>query len=92
MLNVIDEYTRECLAIEVARSIDADGVVNVLDRLAALHGPPAYLRFDNGGEFVAQAVADWAKFNTVESIFIDPGSPWQNAWTSLSTAGYVMSC
>lgn len=80
MLNVIDEYTRECLAIEVARSIDADGVVNVLDRLAALHGPPAYLRFDNGGEFVAHAVADWAKFNTVESIFIDPGSPWQNAW------------
>jgi hypothetical protein len=45
-----------------------------------MHGTPAYLRFDNGGEFVAHAVADWARFNTVDSIFIDPGSPWQNAW------------
>ncbi len=80
MLNVIDEFTRECLAIEVARTIDADGVVTVLDRLAAERGTPAYLRFDNGGEFVANAVADWARFNTVDSIFIDPGSPWQNAW------------
>ncbi len=80
MLNVIDEYTRECLAIDVARSIDADGVVETLDRLAARHGTPTYLRFDNGGEFVAHAVADWARFNTVDSIYIDPGSPWQNAW------------
>ena len=80
MLNVIDEFTRECHAIEVHRTINADGVVNVLDRLAAEHGPPVYLRFDNGGEFIAQAVADWCRFNSVNTIFIDPGSPWQNAW------------
>ena len=80
MLNVIDEFTRECHAIDVHRSIDADGVVNVLDRLAAEHGFPIYLRFDNGGEFIAQAVADWCRFNSVNTIFIDPGSPWQNAW------------
>ena len=42
--------------------------------------PPVYLRFDNGGEFIAQAVADWCRFNAVNTIFIDPGSPWQNAW------------
>jgi putative transposase len=81
MLNVIDEYTRECLAIEVARSIDADGVVAVLDRLAIARGrAPAFVRFDNGPEFIAQAVADWCRFNHTATMFIDPGSPWQNAW------------
>lgn len=81
MLNVIDEFTREALAIEVDRSIDADAVVAVLDRLAILRGgAPAFLRFDNGPEFIAHAVADWCRFNRCDSIFIDPGSPWQNAW------------
>jgi putative transposase len=80
LLNVIDEYTRECPAIVVDRSIDADKVVATLDRLAAKRGAPAYLRFDNGPEFIALAVADWCRFNGVGTIFIDPGSPWQNAW------------
>ncbi|WP_210687538.1 IS3 family transposase [Mycolicibacterium sp. GESEQ-9] len=80
MLNVIDEFTREALAIEVDRSIDADGVVAVLDRLALVHGAPHYVRFDNGPEFVAHAVRDWCRFNSAASLFIDPGSPWQNAW------------
>ncbi|UXA11579.1 IS3 family transposase [Mycobacterium sp. SMC-8] len=80
MLNVIDEFTREALAIEVARSIDADGVVEVLDRLALVHGAPVYVRFDNGPEFVAHAVADWCRFNSARSLFIDPGSLWQNAF------------
>lgn len=80
MLNVIDEFTREALAIHVDRRIDADGVVAVLDRLALQHGAPAYVRFDNGPEFVAQAVNDWCRFNSAGSLFIDPGSPWQNAW------------
>ncbi|OBG91816.1 integrase [Mycobacterium sp. E136] len=80
MLNVIDEFTREALAIEVNRSIDADGVVEVLDRLTVQHGAPTYVRFDNGPEFVAQAVNDWCQFNSTASLFIDPGSPWQNTW------------
>jgi putative transposase len=81
MLNVIDEYTREALAIEVDRSIDADGVVAVLDRLVAERGTaPGFVRFDNGPEFVAYAVADWCRRSGTESVFIDPGSPWQNAW------------
>jgi putative transposase len=69
MLNTIDEFTREALAINVDRSADADadavGVGGVLDRL------------DNGPEFVAQAVNDWCRFNGAGSLFIDPGSQWQ---------------
>jgi putative transposase len=80
LLNIVDEFTRECPAIVVERSIDADLVVATLDRLALTRGAPAFVRFDNGPEFVAHAVADWCRLNGVGSIFIDPGSPWQNAW------------
>ena len=81
MLNVIDEHTREALAIRVEHNIGADGVVEVLDRLAVERGQaPAFVRFDNGPEFVAYAVADWCALNGTSTVFIDPGSPWQNAW------------
>jgi len=80
LLNVIDEFTRECLAIVAERSIDADGVVTCLDKLVAERGAPAYVRFDNGPEFIAHAVADWCRFSGTGALFIDPGSPWQNAW------------
>jgi putative transposase len=81
MLNVIDEFTRECLAIEVDRSIDADHVVDILDRIALQRGgAPVYVRFDNGPEFVAHAINDWCRYNGTGAMFIDPGSPWQNAW------------
>jgi putative transposase len=80
MLNIVDEFTRECPAIVVERNIDADRVVATLERLALERGAPAFVRFDNGPEFIAYAVADWCRFNGVNSIFIDPGSPWQNAW------------
>lgn len=81
LLNVIDEFTREALAIEVDHSIDADHVVEILDRLKLERGgPPAFLRMDNGPELVAYALADWCRFNDTASVFIDPGSPWQNAW------------
>jgi len=80
LLNVIDEYTRESLAIVVERSIDADGVVACLEEIAGVRGAPAYVRFDNGPEFIAYALADWCRFNGTQTVFIDPGSPWQNAW------------
>ena len=80
LLNVIDEFTREALAIEIDRSIAADKVVDVLDRLAKERRAPNFLRFDNSPELVAHAVNDWCRFNTTSSVFIDPGSPWQNAW------------
>ena len=81
LLNLVDEFTRECPVIVVDRSIDADKVVATLDRLALKRGAPAFVRFDNGPEFIAAAVADWCRFNGVGTVFIDPGSPWQNAWT-----------
>jgi putative transposase len=80
LLNVVDEFTRECPAIVVDRSIDADKVVATLDKIAGERGAPAFVRFDNGPEFIARAVADWCRFNDVDTVFIDPGSPWQNAW------------
>jgi len=92
MLNVIDEFTREALAIEVDRSIDADGVVNALDRLVLARGAPHYVRFDNGPEFVANVVSDWCRFNSAGSLFIDPGSPWQNAWIESFNTGSPMNC
>ena len=78
LLNIQDIFTRECLVIEVQRSLTADDLMTVLDRLVAEHGAPAYLRCDNGPEFAAFAIADWCKFNGVSTTFIDPGSPWQN--------------
>ena len=81
LLNVIDEFTREALAIVVDHSIDADRVVGTLARLAVERGQaPGFVRFDNGPEFVFHAVAEWCAETGVASAFIDPGSPWQNAW------------
>lgn len=80
LLNVVDEFTREALAVVVERSIDADRVVATLDRLGTRRGVPRFVRFDNGPEFIARAVADWCRFSGTQSMFIDPGSPWQNAW------------
>jgi putative transposase len=77
-LNVIDEHTRQALATEVARSCDADGLLTVLDRLRAAHGAPVFLRMDNGPELIAQALRDWCRFNTTGTIYIEPGSPWEN--------------
>ena len=80
LLNIIDEFTRQCLAIVAARSINADKVVATLEALAAKRGAPKYLRMDNGPKLVAHALADWCRFNGAGSIFIDPGCPWQNPW------------
>ena len=71
MLNIIDEFTRECLAIDVERSITADDVVRRLEQLSTERGAPCYLRMDNGPEFVAHAINDWCRFNGAGSLFID---------------------
>jgi putative transposase len=81
LLNVVDEFTREALAVVVERSIDADRVVATLEMLGTQRGVPRFVRFDNGPEFIARAVADWCPSSGPQSIFIDPGSPWQHAWT-----------
>ena len=71
MPNVIDEFTRECLAIEFDRSIDADHVIDLLDRLTPQRGAPVFVRFDNGSEFVAHAVDDWCRFNICGAMLIE---------------------
>jgi putative transposase len=79
-LNVVDEFTRQALATHVARSCDADGVLTVLDRLKREHGAPEFLRMDNGPKMIAAALKDWWRFNTSGTIYIEPGSPWQNPY------------
>lgn len=77
-LTVVDEWTRECLAIDVAGGIRACRVVDVLARLVSIHGAPHHLRSDNGPEFVSNALVKWMTKEGVETAFIDPGKPWQN--------------
>ena len=80
MLAIIDEYTRECLAIRVAPSIPALVVVGVLEWLFLTRGVPKYLRSDNGPEFVARVVCQWLEESGCRTIFITPGSPWENGY------------
>ena len=77
-LTVIDEYTRECLAIDVAGSIRSGRVIEVLAKLVTVHGAPKYLRSDNGPEFVSRAVLKWLTEANIDTAHIDPGKPWQN--------------
>ncbi len=79
-LNIVDEFTRQALASEVCRSCDTDGILRVLDRLQAAHGAPAFLRMDNGPEMIATALKDWCRSTGAGTIYIEPGSPWQNAY------------
>ncbi len=77
-LTVIDEWTRECLAIDVAGSIRSGRVVDVLARLVSVHGAPRYLRRDNGPEFVSKAILAGRQDERIDTALIDPGKPWQN--------------
>ena len=78
MLVVLDEYTRECLAIEVARNFRGEDIVAVMDELTAIRGAPAHLRADNGPEMISKAVKAWCAESGTGTLYIDPGSPWQN--------------
>ena len=80
ILVIIDEYTRECLAIRIASSIPASVVVEVLEWLFLTRWVPRYLRSDNGPEFVAKAVCQWLESSSCQTLFINPGSPWENGY------------
>jgi putative transposase len=77
-LTIVDEWSRECLAIDVAGSIRSNRVIDVLARLVSVHGAPAFLRSDNGPEFVSNAILKWIVAEGIGSALIDPGKPWQN--------------
>jgi putative transposase len=80
MLNVVDEFSRECLAIRVARKLSSTDVIDLLTDLFIARGTPAYIRSDNGPEFVATAVKGWITGLGSKPAYIEPGSPWENGY------------
>lgn len=80
ILTVIDEYTRKCLAIVAERRLRADDVLFCLTDLFVNYGTPEYIRSDNGGEFTAKAVRQWLSRLAVQTLYIEPGSPWENGY------------
>jgi transposase InsO family protein len=80
MLVVIDEFTRECLALDVARSFKGRDVIEVVRYLFAVRGCPDYIRSDNGPEFISNAVKKFLKRSDVDTLYIEPGSPWENGY------------
>ena len=80
MLTVIDEYTREWLAVHVDWSIRAVDVIRVVEKAMQQYGPPGHIRSDNGPEFIAYAIQDWLRSRSVKTIYIEPGAPWENAY------------
>ena len=80
LLTVLDEYSRECLAIDVGRRITSDDVLERLTELFVQRGVPAYVRSDNGPEFTATVVREWLERVGVKTLYIEPGSPWENGY------------
>ncbi len=79
-LVILDEFTRECLYLDVARSMRADAVLGVLCERMAHHGVPQHIRSDNGSEFIAREMRKWLEKADVETLYIAPGAPWQNGY------------
>jgi len=80
MLTIVDEHTRECLSIDVARRLTSEDVLERLSDLFVRRGVPDYIRSDNGPEFTAHRVRDWLACVAVKTLFIEPGSPWENGY------------
>ncbi len=79
-LSLVDEYTRECLALEADRSITAEKVIDVLVELLCIRDVPKHIRSDNGPEFIAASIRRWLGYADVETLYIEPGSPWENGY------------
>ena len=77
---MIDDYTRECLMIRVKLNLNSIDVIDVLTDLFILRGPPAFIRLDNGPEFVAETVRRWIEAVGAKTAYIEPGSPWENGY------------
>ena len=92
MLNIIDEYTRECLSIHVDRKINAKKVRIVLERLVKVHGAPEHIRSDNGSEFIEKELRAWIHDAGIKTLYIDPGSPWQNGYIESFNARLREEC
>jgi transposase InsO family protein len=79
-LSIVDEFTRECLALEVRRSFTSGDVIDVLRELFAIRGAPMHIRSDNGPEFIARAIGSWLESAQVQTLYIEPGAPWENGY------------
>ena len=79
-MSVIDEYTRECLALRAERSLRSEEVLEVLDDLFMRRGIPEHIRSDNGPELTAEIVRNWLETLEVKPLYIEPGSPWENGY------------
>ena len=79
-LSIVDEYARECLALKVDRSITSEDVIDTLAELFAMRGVPGHIRSDNGPEFIAQAIQRWLAQVDVQTLYIEPGAPWENGY------------
>ena len=92
MLTVLDEYTRECLIIHVARSISSRQVIQILEWLFLVRGAPSYLRSDNGPEFIAFALQQWLRDHHCRTLYIKPGSPWENPFIESFNGTFRAEC
>lgn len=80
MLTILDEYTAECDVLRADRALRSGEVLAWLQKAIAQHSPPEYLRSNNGSEFIAKIVQQWLAQNRIKTIYIEPGSPWQNGF------------
>ena len=80
MLTLVDEFSRECLTIEVSRRLRSMDVLEILSEQFLIHGAPEYIRSDNGPEFTAELIRDWLARLEVQTLYIEPGSPWENGY------------
>lgn len=92
MANVVDEFTRECLAIRVGRSCNADQLIDVLEALMAERGAPEHLRMDNGPEMIAWALRDWCRLSGTTTTYIEPGAPWENPFVESFNGRFRDEC
>ena len=92
MLNIIDEYTRECLCIHVDRQINARKVKKIFSKLIEVHGAPEHIRSDNGSEFIERGLREWLAGNEIKTLYIEAGCPWQNGYIESFNARLREEC
>ena len=91
-MTLIDEFSRECLAIRVARKINGLGVLETMAKVMMVRGVPEHIRSDNGPEMTSKAVRNWLANVGAQTLYIEPGSPWETATARVSIANCVMNC
>jgi putative transposase len=79
-LSIVDEHTRRCITLDVSRNMTSEDVINRLAELFTIYGVPEHIRSDNGPEFIAKAIQQWLASLSVKTLYVEPGSPWQNGY------------